>query len=375
MVTVREVRGKKEQKQFLDLPLKLYKGNPYFVPPLYGDEKQLFRADYHYYETSEAVYFLAWRDGKAVGRISGILQRASNEKWGQKRVRFTRFDSIDDQEVAAALFEAVEDWARSKGMTEVCGPLGFSDLEREGLLIEGFDQLSTFEEQYTYEYYPRLIEACGYSKEIDWVESKVYPREEYDDRMDRMKKTLMDRYHLTMVDEKNVSIFLKKYADAVFDLLDKGYSKLYGTVPLTDGAKKMLITNFKLLIKMKYVGLILDEEGNAVCFGLCFPSIAEAVQKSGGKLTPGCLVRILKAANHPKVIDFALICVDPAWTNKGIAVIIAADLDHMMRDNGLSAETNLNLENNYAIQNFWKRFRAVQHKRRRSYLKQLDSEQ
>ena len=151
MITVKAVKTKKEQKEFLDFPLKLYKNNPYYVPPLYSDEKKIFRSDYVYLDQSEAVYFNAYDDtGKIVGRISGILQRASNEKNNEKRVRFTRFDAVDDQRVADALFDAVEKWAKSKGMDTVCGPLGFSDLEREGLLIEGFNYLATFEEQYNY---------------------------------------------------------------------------------------------------------------------------------------------------------------------------------------------------------------------------------
>lgn len=145
----------------MNFPLKLYKNNEFFVPPLYGDEKQIFKKDYMYYDQAEAVYFIARCDGKVVGRISGILQNAANEKWQRKQVRFTRFDAIDDFEVAQALFDAVENWAKSKGMEEIVGPLGFSDLEREGLLIEGFDQLSTFEEQYNFPYYQKLIESCG----------------------------------------------------------------------------------------------------------------------------------------------------------------------------------------------------------------------
>ena len=177
MIEIREVKTPKEQRAFVNFPLMLYKNNPYFVPPLYADEMKLFKSDYHYYETSEAVYFLAYRNGEVVGRISGILQRAANEKWQQKRVRFTRFDSIDDQEVASALFGAVEKWAKEKGMEEVVGPLGFSDFEREGLLIEGFEELSTFEEQYNYPYYQKLIEHLGYQrKSIGWNTSSIPPR-------------------------------------------------------------------------------------------------------------------------------------------------------------------------------------------------------
>ena len=173
LIEVREVRTRKEQKQFLEFPNQLYKGNPYYVPPLYMDEAKIFRSDYTYYDTCEAVYFNAYQDGKMVGRINGILQHASNKKHNEKRIRFTRFDAIDDPEVSKALFAAVEDWGRKKGMDTICGPLGFSDLEREGLLISGFDQLSTFEEQYNADYYKRHIEALGYEKEVDWYESRI----------------------------------------------------------------------------------------------------------------------------------------------------------------------------------------------------------
>ena len=173
MVTVREVKTKAEQKAFLTFPLKMYRNNPYFVPPLYGDEKKIFSRDFIYNDTCETGHWLAYRDGKVVGRIMAIIQRAANAKNNEKRVRFDRFDSINDPEVAKALFDAVEQFAKAHGMNAVCGPLGFSDLEREGLLVEGFDQLSTFEEQYNAEYYGKLIEGCGYEKEVDWVESKL----------------------------------------------------------------------------------------------------------------------------------------------------------------------------------------------------------
>ena len=186
MIEVREVKTRKEQREFLNFPLNLYEDNPYFVPPLYGDEKKIFRKDYMYLDQAEAIYFNAYKDNKIVGRISGIIQRAANEKNNEKRVRFTRFDSIDDQEVANALFEKVEKWAKDKGMDTVVGPLGFSDLEREGLLIEGFDQLSTFEEQYNYDYYPKLVENYGFVKEVDWIESKLYAPKDRDDRIERL---------------------------------------------------------------------------------------------------------------------------------------------------------------------------------------------
>ncbi len=372
MVNVVEVKTNKQKRQFIEFPLRLYKECPYFVPPLYGDEKKIFRADYMYYDQCEAVYYLAYRDGVPVGRISGILQRASNEKTGQKRVRFTRFDSIDDAEVAASLFGAVESWALSRGMDTVCGPLGFSDLEREGLLIEGFDQKSTFEEQYNYEYYQRLIEDCGYGKEVDWNESRIYLPDEPDDRLEKSAALLMKRYNLKPGPAKNINEFLKKYADKFFDLLDRSYDKIYGTVPFTDSMKKSLISGFKLLLDVDHVAVVVDENDKPILLGLCFPSISEAVRKSNGRLTPAAIIRILRAKAHPKVLDLGLVGVDPEYENKGVGAIASAAIMRMLKADGIEyAETNLNLEDNYQIQNMWKRFKRVIHKRRRSYVKKL----
>ncbi len=276
MIEIREVTTKKQQKEFLQFPLKLYKDNPYFVPPLYGDEKQIFSENYMYYDQAEAVYFNAYKDGVMVGRISGILQKAANAKWGQSRARFTRFDAIDNQEVAAALFRAVEDWAQSKNADEIVGPLGFSDLEREGLLIEGFDQLATFEEQYNYDYYQRLIENCGYVKDVDWLERKVrIPRGGVDERIERISREMMDKYNLRFVQSKSTGDFLKKYVDQIFHIWDETYDKIYGTVPFTDKVKRAILNNFKLVIDLRFIAAIVDENDRIVAFGVVFPSMAQ----------------------------------------------------------------------------------------------------
>ena len=374
MVTVKEVRTRAEQKAFLHFPLDMYRDNPYFVPPLYGDEKKLFSKDFIYNDTCETDYWLAYRDGKVVGRIMAIIQKASNEKNNEKRVRFDRFDAIDDPEVAEALFGAVERFARDHGMNAVCGPLGFSDLEREGLLVEGFDQLSTFEEQYNAEYYGKLIEGCGYAKEVDWVESRLYaPAPETAAKLRKLSDQVLKKYNLRIGEAKNVNDFINRYQQGLFDLLDVAYEGLYGTVPFTPGMKKMMIDNFRLIIDLEHVVCILNENDKVVCFGVSFPSIAKAVQKSRGHLTPAALLRLLKAIKKPKVIDLGLIAVAPEYVNTGIPAVIAAALCDMLSDGVTEyAETNLNLEDNMQIRNLWKRFNAVQHKRRRAYLKELD---
>ena len=372
MITVTEVKTKQQQKEFLNFPLRLYKDNPCFVPPLYGDEKKMFRPDYVYYDTCEAVCWNAYEEGKMVGRIQGILQRAHNEKTGEKRVRFTRFDAVDDQAVADALFAALESWAREKGMDTVCGPLGFSDLEREGLLIEGFDELATFEEQYNAAYYQRLIEHLGYAKEVDWEERKIYLPEHDDGKLEQMAEYVMKRYSLHFGPAKNKRDFIDRYGDAFFALLDEGYKDIYGTVPFTKGMKDMLIDNFMLIIDLKYVGVILDENDRLVCLGLCFPSLSRALQKSGGRLTPAALVRVLRDVKRPKILDLGLVAVDPEWANRGVATVVTAHIMKLLREEGVEyCETNLNLEDNRSIINRWKRFHAVQHKKRRSYVKKL----
>ncbi len=372
MVKIVPVKTKRDQKEFIEFPLRLYKKNPYFVPPLYGDEKKMFKSKFVYNETCDFACFLAKKDGVTVGRIQAILSRPSNEKTGEKRVRFTRFDAIDDYEVSDALFNAVEKFARSLGMDTICGPLGFSDLEREGLLVEGFEELSTFEEQYNYEYYGKLIERYGFVKEVDWVESKIYLPKTGIEEMQKMSDFVMKRYKLHIGEAKNVNDFLKKYADKFFELLDISYENLYGTVPFTDGMKKMMEENFRLIIDLKHVVIILNEKDEPVCLGICFPSLAKAVQKSGGRLTPAALIRILKAVKHPEIIDLGLIAVHPDYLNRGITSVVSAGLMKMLAEGNIKyAETNLNLEDNHAILNQWKRFDSVRHKRRRAYVKKL----
>lgn len=374
MVEVREVKTKKQQKEFLQFPLNLYKNNPYFVPPLYGDEKSIFSKDYMYYDQAEAVFFNAYRDGKIVGRIGGILQKAANRKWEQNRIRFNRFDSIDDQEVATALFNAVENWARSKHADEVVGPLGFSDLEREGLLIDGFDQLCTFEEQYNYDYYQRLIENCGYGKDVDWIERKIkVPANGIDERVSRLSCELMQKYNLRFVNVRSTSELISRYVDQIFALWDEAYDKIYGTVPFTDNVKKSMLAQFKLVIDNRFISLIVDENDRIVALGVVFPSMSKAVQKSGGRLTPACLCKLLHDIRKPKVVDMAIIGVTEAYKNKGIALALVSVFTERMIKYGVEyAETNLMLEHNSPIQNLWKHFDTTLHKRRRCFIKRLN---
>ena len=372
MVEIKEVNNARERKRFLDFPYSLYKGNECYTPPLYGDEKLIFSKNNVYHDTCESVFFNAYKDGEHSGRIQGIIQSASNKKTGENRVRFTRFDSVDDEEVAAALFGAVEDWAKKRGCEIICGPLGYSDLEREGLLIEGFDQTNTFEEQYNHEYYAKLIESVGLKKEVDWIEYRVFKPKERNERVRRIKDRVLERYGLHMADCKNVKEFIGKYKDGIFHVLDEAYKDIYGTVPFTDNMKKQMIDQFNLIIKLDYVGAVLDKNDNVVAFGLCFPAIGDALKGGKGKLYPHTLIKLLKIVSNPKRLDLGLIAVLPNYKNLGVnSIVIDGLIELMLRKDIEYCETNLMLEENYAIQAQWKYFDFIQHKRRRSYIKKI----
>ena len=271
MISVTEVTTRKDRKAFLDFPLRLYKGNTHFVPPLYADEKKMFQKGFVYADSCDYTFFLA-RDGqgKVLGRIQGIIQKDANAKNGQRRCRFCRFDAVDNPQVTAALFSRLEDWARSKGMDTLVGPLNFSDLEREGLLVEGFDEDATFEENYNAPYYMQHIEALGNRKEVDYTGSLLYGAESPETlaEMEQLTAFVFKRYKLHFGTARSGRELLAKYADGFFDLIDKSYDGLYGTVPFTEGMRKLMVENFSLLVSPKYTAIILDEHERPVCFGI-----------------------------------------------------------------------------------------------------------
>ena len=376
MITVREVKSKKDIKEFIEFPLRLYKSCPYFVPPIYGDEKKLLVAGGKP-EISSSIFLLAEKDGKTVGRIQGILHKQYNELKGEKRVRFTRFDAVNDPEVSAALFSALEKWAVENGMNEICGPLGYSDLDREGLLIDGFEENSTYEEQYNYDYYPELVEASGYAKEVDWLEFELKAPQKKNEMLSRIAKRTLEINKLHVADTTGISkrAYIDKYGDSFFDCLDECYSKLYGTVPISDEQRKELIEQFMLIINIELAVFICDENERVVAFGLCFPSIGDALKKSGGRLTLPALIRLMKLAKKPKVMDLGLVAVRPEYQNTGVNAVLVNDIIDMLCSGRIeSCETNLNLETNTAVMSQWKYFTTRQHKRRRSYIKKLESE-
>lgn len=375
MVQIREVKTNRDIREFVEFPLRLYRDCPYFVPPLYGEEKKLLRSG-GCTENADAVFFLAQRDGKTVGRIQGIIERQYNRAHGTAHARFTRFDSIDDTAVAKALFAAVEDWAAKKQMTALCGPLGYNDLDREGLLVEGFAENSTFEEQYNYDYYGRLLENVGFAKDVDWLEYELSVPERRNEMLARVaERTLqMNGLHIALTDLPKKA-YIDKYRDGFFECLDICYRELYGTVQLDKKTQDELIDQFLMIVNKEYAIFICDEQEKVVGFGLCFPGIGDAVKKSGGRLNLPTLCAIRKAVKNPQVIDLGLVAILPKYQKTGLnAVVLNALLDILQKGNVKKCETNLNLETNTAVQAQWKYFAARQHKRRRSYIKKIGEE-
>ncbi len=372
MIEIRQVKTAAQVRQFLRFPLRLYRDCAQFVPPLYADEKKLVRSG-GCTENADAVFFLALRDGKTVGRIQGIIEKRYNRVRDVAQARFTRFDCIDDIAVARALFDAVEHWAAQKGMDELVGPLGYNDLDREGLLIEGFSEEQTFEEQYNYPYYAVLLERLGFQKDADWLEYELKSPAQRSEMLSRVAARTMQLHRLHIAStELPKRQYIEKYRDGFFRCLDICYRDLYGTVELSREAQDELIEQFMLIVNKEYALFVCDEQDNVVAFGLCFPGIGNTLKKSGGRLTPPTLLRVLRTVRAPQTIDLGLVAVLPQYRNAGInAVILDALLDILEKGQVKKCETNLNLEDNTAVQAQWKYFDARQHKRRRSFRKKI----
>jgi len=353
MVEVREVKTRREFKKFVKFPTELYKNDKNYVPPFELDEFNLTNPKKNAsFEDSEAVYYLAYRDGKVVGRIAGIICRLYNEKNNTKRARFSRFDLIDDEEVAKALFEKVEAWAKEKGMVDIHGPLGFNDLEREGLMTYGFDTLGTYQGSYNADYYEKHVVNNGFEPDARWVEWRMHIPEQIDEKVARMSKVIERRYGFYEAQFKSTKEIIDKYGYKFFELLDECYKDLYGTIPFSKKLVDQTIGLFRLVLDKKYISIILDKDGEMAGFGVGYASLASAIQKSKGRYLPFGWIRLLKAIKKPKRLELALIAVKPKYQRMGVTAIIINNLMERIikekieyADTGSQLETNTNVIN------------------------------
>ena len=375
MIQVVPVETKKQQREFVKFPLKLYPKDSYYVPSLYGDELKIFTDKCTYSDVAHHKCFLAYKDGKIAGRIQVIIQHQYNEIHKEKRARFSRIHFINDPEVVKALFDEGEKWAREQGMDTMCGPLNFSDLEREGLLVWGFDQPQCFEEEYNYDYYEDLIMKCGYETEVEWVEAQIRASKDPSiaPKIKRIAEHVMRVNKLHFVDINcSKSAYINKVKDGFFATLDETYKNIYGVVPYTQKMKDSLEAQFKLLINNKYLPVLVDENEKIVGVAFVIPSIQEAVRKCRGHLTPLGIIRILKAVKKPRVIDFALIGVIPEYQSKGVSAVFLNKLVEMLSSGDVDyGETLLNLTTNHQVLSQWQYFDRFENKRRRCYIKKI----
>jgi GNAT superfamily N-acetyltransferase len=373
-ITIKKVETSKELKQFIRFNYEMYKDNPYSVPDLYDDMLNTFSRDKNAaFEFCEADYFMAFKDGKPVGRVAAIMNNRANETWNKKEVRFGWIDFIDDAEVSDALLKTVEAWGKERGATEIVGPLGFTDFDAEGMLVEGFDQLSTMATIYNHPYYPEHMVKHGYEKDADWVEFKIYIPDAIPDKHKRISEIIMRKYGLKIV--KCTSKDIKKYGQAIFDLMNEAYSQLYGYSALSPKQIKQYIKMFLPILDLRMVTLVVDSEDQVIAAGISMPSLSEALQKAKGRLLPFGWYHLLKVIflkKYPKVLDLLLVAVKPEYQNKGVNALLFYDLIPVYQNIGFEyAESNPELELNDKVQAQWEYFKTEQHKRRRCFKKTI----
>lgn len=375
MVEIRQIKPTRGNlKKFVEFQIKLYKGNPYFIPPLVSDEIATLDSKVNpAFDHCESAYFMAYRDGKPIGRIAAMINKQVNEKENVRQARFGFVDFIDDAEVSKALFDAAEKWAKQKGMDNIVGPLGFTDLDNEGMLINGFEELGTMATIYNYPYYPEHIERLGYEKEVDWHEFLMEVPEQIPDKHKRIAEIVKKKFNLRVLKFTSRKALKEQYGQALFELINEAYDDLYGYSRLTKRQIDYYIKIYLGMLNLDLVTLIVDSDDKLVGVGISIQSMSRALQKSKGKMFPfgwWHLLKGLKGKNDR--VDLLLVAVKPQYKGKGINALLFTDLIPAYNKYGFKwAESNPELESNAAVQNQWEAFSYRQHRNRRAYIKKI----
>jgi hypothetical protein len=369
-IEIKEVVTKKDLKQFVKFPNDLYRGHPGFVPQILSEEIKLFSV-----ETNPALvncstkYWLAFKDNQVAGRIAGIINNAFIEKWAKHYARFGWFDVIEDEEVARLLFETVEKWAIDNGMEAINGPLGFTDFDPEGLLVEGFNEKATIIERYNHAYYPEYLDNFGYTKDADWLEFKITVPEKMPEHIKRVSDYVIKRNNFKVLHFNKVSEVLK-YSDQIFSIINDIYGLMYGFVPISNELRDFYINKYLKILDPGLMAFVTDPAGKLVAFGIAMPSFAEMFIKAGGSKTKLVALYVLGEHKKTDTVDMYFIGVDPNYIDKGLSAVLISEVGQRIIQLGYKfAETNVEYESNEAVQALWKYFEHKQHKRRRCYLK------
>ncbi len=376
MIEIREVTSRKDLKRFIKYPVQLYKNCKYYVPSLMMDEMATFDLKKNpYLKGNKIKSFLAYKNGKLVGRIAGLINYKDNELSGKKFIRFSRFECIDDLDVFRALFAAVARFGKENGMEFLHGPWGFNDTDREGMLTFGFNERSTYATNYYYEYFHKNMQKLGFEDESKWAEKRFAIPQGQNDKVLKIAQRIKERYQLTDVAETmSVKQILSKYRDEFFRVLNEAYAHLDGYVPIEGAAQDIMLKNFATIVNTKYVSLLVDKNDKLAAFGVCLPSICEPIIKTGGRLFPTGFVGVLRSIAKPKELEMALVAVSNEYKNTGVvAAMTSRILDNIIKNGIQAIESNPMLECNHSIQNSWKFTDSEIIKKRQTY--KMDIEQ
>ncbi len=375
MIEIKEVKTRSDLKKFASYPVKLYKDCPYYVPCLRSDEMATFNPKKNpNLQNAEVKGFLCYKDGKLVGRIAGIIQHKRNQMVNEKQVRFSRFECIDDIEVFKALLNSVEAYGKENGMDTICGPWGFNDTDREGMLTYGFDRRSTYATNYSYPYFAENLRKLGYADQSKWLERKfVVPKESYQ-KLESLSKRLKEKYKLVDLTEKyTIKQIVKTYGYKLFDTVNDAYGHLDGYVPAEGKIVDDILSQFGTICNSKFLSILVDENDDVVAFSVVLPSICDALIKSRGKLFPFGFIGVLKSIKKPKELEMALIGVKSTYKNTGINAIMMDKILKNIIDAGITElESNPMLETNFSIQQQWKFSDNEVVKKRQTFVKPIE---
>jgi len=374
-VVIKTVESAKELREFVKFPLRLYKDCPYYVPNLYLDELTALNPDKNPMgKYSKSKKFLAYKDGKIAGRVMAIINEIANRNWNHAEVRFGWIDFIDDKEVSKALIEAVIAFGKENGMTQISGPLGFTDFDNEGCVVEGFDDISSFMLKYNYPYYGEHFEALGMGKINDWMEYRIYVPDEVPEKIVRASALISERYGLKIRKITKREVKKEKYGQKIFDLVNRTYCELFDFTVLPPEVIDSYVDTYLGLLDLKYVTLIEDKDGKLVALAVSMPSLAHAVHKCRGYLFPFGWWHVIKSMylKHEEALELMLIAVDPEYRNRGVHAMLFNELIPAIKEGGFKyGESNAEMESNNKVQNLWNDYRREFKRRRRVFSKEF----
>jgi N-acetylglutamate synthase-like GNAT family acetyltransferase len=359
-----------ELRKFVQLPYELYRSNNYWVPPIKQDElRSLQKISNPAYENCEAKFWIAYKNNKVVGRIGAIINKAANEKTGEQMCRISRIEFIDDKEVSKNLLVTAENWAKEKGMKGIHGPLGFTNLDHQAILIEGFDHLPSIASEYHLPYYKEHFEAAGYEKEMDWIEFRLKLEKEIPEKAVKLSDMIQRRYNLKVV-HFTTKEEMKAYAPKIFKLLNDAFSDLFSFVAMSEKLSQFYANKYFNILNPRFVKVIEDKDDNTIGFIISMPSLSVAMQRAKGKLLPFGWYHLSQALKRPKVVDLLLTGIHPDWQAQGVSAVLITELQKVMQEHGVEyVETTGMIETNEKAINHWKNYDHIQHKRKRCFRK------